>query len=84
MSTFVVYFVADPTETFQGRVRHVSTGEETVFSSIAELLAFFEGMTAVNGLGSGGEKISEPDVEPDARSSQSRTTTSHWKRKAES
>ena len=51
MSAFVVRFVGDAVDSFRGRVRHVATGEETTFSSIAELLAFFEGMNALSGLG---------------------------------
>jgi len=59
MSTFVVQFVGDPTGAFRGRVRHVSSGEETVFVTVDELLAFFEAMNAANGLGFSGEDILE-------------------------
>lgn len=50
MSTFVIRFLADPSERFHGKVRHVGTGEEVVFTSVAELLTFFEGMSAVGRL----------------------------------
>ncbi len=49
MTTFVVRFMRGPTESFRGRVQHVSTGEEVVFSSSTELLAFFEGIKALQG-----------------------------------
>lgn len=47
MSTFIVRFPGDPSDEFRGRVRHVSSGEEICFASIAELLSFFEGMSVV-------------------------------------
>ncbi len=47
MSTFVVRFLGDLSEDLRGRVRHVSSGEEISFSSIAEPLRFFEGMSVV-------------------------------------
>ncbi|MBD3236959.1 MAG: hypothetical protein GF330_09665 [Candidatus Eisenbacteria bacterium] len=50
MSTFIVRFVGDTTDAFRGKVRHVATGEEAVFASPAELLAFLEGMNAVSDL----------------------------------
>lgn len=50
MMTFVVRFLADPAKKFHGKVRHVGTGEEVLFTSVAELLTFFEGMTAVGGV----------------------------------
>ncbi len=43
-NTFVVTFVGDPSDSCKGRVRHVSSGEEIVFSSAGELLTFFDGM----------------------------------------
>ena len=46
MSTFVVHMIGKPLKQFRGRIQHVSTGEETVFSSVAELVAFLEGMMA--------------------------------------
>jgi len=40
MSTFVVRFIGE--DHFQGRVQHVTSQEETSFTSVAELLLFFE------------------------------------------
>jgi hypothetical protein len=59
MSTFVVRFVGNTTEFFRGKVRHVGTGEEAVFSSASELVAFIEGMNVVSGLG--GTEGEHPD-----------------------
>jgi len=56
MSTFVVTFLGDATARFQGRVRHVPTGEEARFSSVTDLLVFFQEMNAVSGL--------EPETAP--------------------
>jgi len=53
MSTFVVTFLGDASEKFRGRVRHVATGEEAKFSSVTDLLVFFEEMNAVSGLKAG-------------------------------
>jgi hypothetical protein len=50
MSTYVVTFLGDASEKFRGRVRHVATGEEAKFSSVTDLLVFFEEMNAVSGL----------------------------------
>ncbi len=50
MSTFVVTFLGDASEKFYGRARHVATGEEAKFSSVTDLLVFFEEMNAVSGL----------------------------------
>jgi len=47
MSTFIVRFVGDTADAFRGKVSHVATGEEAVFASPRELLAFLEGMNAV-------------------------------------
>ncbi len=49
MSTFVVSFVGDPPRSFRGRVRHVASGEEAVFTSVTDLLLFFEEMAALPG-----------------------------------
>ena len=46
MSTFVVRFVAAALGAFRGKVRHVRTGEEGLFSSPSQLLFFFELMNA--------------------------------------
>ncbi|MFH1279078.1 MAG: hypothetical protein ABIK65_11960 [Candidatus Eisenbacteria bacterium] len=56
MSTFVIRFFADPSERFHGKVRHVGTGEEVLFTSVAELLTFFEGMSAVRGFSGVGDE----------------------------
>ena len=49
MSTYVVSFVGEPLKTFRGKVRHVSTGEEIAFSSVGELVDFFEAMNVASG-----------------------------------
>ena len=49
MSTFVVRFVGDRRGTFRGTVRHVATGEEVVFTSVRDLVAFLEGINALTG-----------------------------------
>jgi hypothetical protein len=72
VSTFIVRFVRQALDSFCGRVRHVATGEETGFSSPAELLAFMEEMNVVCGLSalSGGDpKASREDRDetPDSR-----------------
>ncbi|MFH1844376.1 MAG: hypothetical protein ABIF77_14340 [bacterium] len=59
MSTFVVQFVEDPTGAFRGHVRHISSGEDTVFVAVDELLAFFEAMNAASGRGISGANILE-------------------------
>lgn len=61
MSTFVVTFLGDASERFQGRVRHVATGEEARFTSVTDLLVFFEEMNAVAGLGAGAETPRQGD-----------------------
>lgn len=63
MSTFVIRFLADPSERFHGKVRHVGTGEETLFTSVAELLTFFEGMDAVRGFSDGEDEETEAVTE---------------------
>ena len=65
MSTFVVRFVEDPRRELRGRVVHVRTGEEAHFTSVDELLEFFEGMTAVR----------EPEPEDAARPCANRLST---------
>lgn len=61
MTTFVVRFVGEPALAFRGTARHVRTGEEIVFASPEELLAFFEQMAAVSGLGAvAGSDIESP------------------------
>ena len=50
MSTFIVRFVSTAADAFCGKVRHVPSGEETGFSSPAELVAFMEEMNVVCGL----------------------------------
>lgn len=47
MSTFVVYLAGNRSGAFRGKVRHVRTGEESSFSSAADLLVFLERMNAV-------------------------------------
>jgi len=43
-------FVGKRSEDFRGRIRHVPTGEEARFSSVTDLLVFFEEMNAVSDL----------------------------------
>lgn len=62
MSTFIVRFVGDAADAFRGMVRHVATGEEAVFASPADLLAFLEGMNAVSGLAAVPRSASERDA----------------------
>lgn len=50
MSTYVVTFLGNVSESFRGRVRHVATGEEAKFSTVTDLLGFFEEMNATSGL----------------------------------
>ncbi len=47
MSTFVLRFLGDPLEEYRGRVRHVETGEEVLFSSLQQMLAFLDQMNAL-------------------------------------
>ncbi len=47
MSTFVIRLVDRLTESLKGRVQHVGTGEEATFSSPKELIAFIEGIAAM-------------------------------------
>lgn len=61
MSTFVVTFLGDASEKFFGRVRHVATGEEAKFSSVTDLLVFFEEMNAVSGLKAAALAHSDPE-----------------------
>ena len=49
MSTYVVSFVGEPLQTFRGKVKHVSTGEEIAFSTVGELVEFFEAMNVASG-----------------------------------
>ena len=48
MAIFIVRFLGRALDSFQGRVRHVRTGEEASFSDPAELAAF---MMEMNGTG---------------------------------
>jgi hypothetical protein len=50
MSTFVVRFLGDPLKSFCGRVRHVASSEEMNFSDVTELIAFFEGINAMEAM----------------------------------
>lgn len=47
--TFIVDFATDPVDHFRGKVRHVATGEELVFSSPDKLVDFMERMSAAGG-----------------------------------
>jgi hypothetical protein len=71
MMTFVVRFVRGPSESFRGRVRHVSTGEETAFASAGELLAFFEEMEILGGFRkAGADPAAQRDTSEHPRSAQ--------------
>ncbi len=67
MSTFVVTFLGNVSESFLGRVRHVATGEEAKFSTVTDLLVFFEEMNATNGLSTA--SLTDRDDEPDPEES---------------
>ena len=60
MSTYVLRFLGTTPDEFRGRVRHVSTGEETTFTSPEELYDFLERMNAAHSpvvtLGEGDER----------------------------
>ena len=47
MSTFIVRLFESEGAGIRGRVRHVGSGEEALFASREELLAFFEAMNLV-------------------------------------
>lgn len=49
MSTYVLRFLGVAPDEFRGRVRHVSTGEESTFTSPEELYDFLERMNAAHG-----------------------------------
>jgi len=66
MSTFVIRLVDGSPESFKGKIRHVTTGEEVVFSSVTEMVAFVEGIAAVQDAGSTTERF--PDGPSDATS----------------
>jgi hypothetical protein len=48
MTSYIVRFFSSVPERFRGTVRHVRTGEESAFSSPAELLCFFERVNATD------------------------------------
>jgi len=50
MSTFIVRFVDESAQSFRGKVRHVTSGEEVIFADERGLLAFFERMNALRAL----------------------------------
>lgn len=50
MSTFVIRFLRETSETFRGHVRHVGSGEEVPFSNYQELYSFMEELRVLNGL----------------------------------
>ncbi len=62
MSTYVVTFLGDASEKFRGKVRHIATGEEAKFSTVTDLLVFFEEMNAVSGLKSEAEPGQRAEV----------------------
>lgn len=60
-STFIVRFVRTDGDAFRGKVRHVPSGEEAIFYSAEELLAFFERVCVLSRVGSaGGEAADAP------------------------
>ena len=64
MSTFVVRFVGTAPEAFSGKVRHVRSGEEGIFSSSSDLLRFFERMNASCHDDSEADLVGEPLPDP--------------------
>ncbi len=50
MSTFIVRFMDERARSFRGKVRHVASGEESIFATEAGLLTFFEQMNALGAL----------------------------------
>jgi|GEM_PF-1960026 len=64
MSTFIVRFIGEATESCRGIVKHVSTGEELTFTSFDELKKFMEGMTIVKGIGAAeSDSLSDQSIE---------------------
>ena len=59
MSTFVVRFVGERAESFRGKVRHVASGEELVFTDRRGLLDFIERMIVVRPRSLAGEALTE-------------------------
>ncbi|MBN1825985.1 MAG: hypothetical protein JW958_06950 [Candidatus Eisenbacteria bacterium] len=59
MSTFIVRLVPSEDERFHGRIRHVGSGEEALFSSAKEMLSFMEGMSVLDAIGGGGAGLEE-------------------------
>ncbi len=49
MSTFVIRLVDKAADSLKGKVQHVGTGEEATFASAPELIAFIEGIRAMQG-----------------------------------
>jgi hypothetical protein len=64
MPTFIVRVMGDAAESFRGRVRHVASGEEAVFKSVAELAAFLEGMNAASGFSAEAAGCPRPERAP--------------------
>lgn len=65
MSTFIVRFVDPSADTFCGRVRHVTSGEESAFADERGLFAFFERMNALSALArANAELVDSQGVEP--------------------
>ncbi|MCP4545152.1 MAG: hypothetical protein GY835_01650 [bacterium] len=54
MSSFVINFMNESKSNFQGKVRHVGSGEEISFATVMELLNFFEEMTLGSEIGIAG------------------------------
>jgi hypothetical protein len=65
MSTFVIRIVTRAAGDFHGTVRHVSSGEEVVFSSPSQLMAFIEEMNAVSSVGETCKPLLESPPAPD-------------------
>ncbi|MBM3286369.1 MAG: hypothetical protein FJY88_03320 [Candidatus Eisenbacteria bacterium] len=47
MATFIVRFIDQREPSFRGKVRHVATGEESVFTDESGLLSFFDKMNVL-------------------------------------
>ena len=50
MATFIVRFIDERDLSFRGKVRHVASGEESVFTDERGLLSFFETMNVLGAM----------------------------------
>lgn len=59
MSTFVVHILGKEPESFRGKVRHVASGEELLFTDRRSLLEFLKRMNALRSQTLADEALSE-------------------------